>query len=357
VIDTPAAVVDLDRLERNLARWAVESARVGLASRPHVKTHKCVEIARRQLAGGAVGLTCQTLGEAETMADSGAADLLLPTNVVGTPKLERLSELLGRASVTVGVDDASLLPDLDEAARSSGGLLAILVDCDTGLGRTGVRTPEAAAELAGAVARHASLRFDGFITYPAPAEAVPFLEEAVARAHRAGLAPSVVSAGGTPSMWDCERLRPTVTEYRVGTYVFNDRNTVAADAATLDDVALTVRATVVSRPARDRAILDAGSKALSSDTGPDESYGLVLEAPASRIVKLNEEHAYVSLAREDDLELGQQVAVVPNHACVAANLFEEFVVVRGGDVVERWPIDARSRRARRVTARVEPLSA
>jgi D-serine deaminase-like pyridoxal phosphate-dependent protein len=134
-----------------------------------------------------------------------------------------------------------------------------------------------------------------------------------------------------------------VTEYRAGTYAFNDANTVAAGAAGLEDVALTVRATVVSRPAPERAVLDAGSKALAADVGADGGYGHIVEAPSSTIVKLDEEHAYVSLAPGESLELGQAVSVVPNHACVVANLFDELVVVRAGEVVDYWRVDARGK--------------
>ena len=138
-------------------------------------------------------------------------------------------------------------------------------------------------------------------------------------------------------MWSAAELRPLVSEYRVGTYVFNDRNTLATGAAALDEVALTIAATVVSR--RDgRAILDAGSKALASDTAEEGWYGLVLEAPGSRIEQLNEEHAYVALGASDELELGQQVRIVPNHVCVAVNLFDELVGVRGYEVQLRWPV-------------------
>lgn len=341
--DTPAAVVDVDRLERNLERWQAHCGGLGLANRPHVKTHKCVEIARRQTRLGAVGLTCQKLGEAETMVDAGLGDVLIPYNILGDEKLERLSQLLGRAAITVTVDDAALLPGLERAAANGGRALGVLVDCDTGLNRTGVQNPEQAAELAALVARCASLRFDGFLTYPTPPAARSFFAEAVERAARRGHPARIVSAGGTPSMWSCGDLLPIVTEYRPGTYAFHDRNTVAAGAATVDDVALTVAATVVSRPTTDRAVLDAGSKSLSSDAGPDPGYGLILEAPQSRITKLNEEHAYVSLAAGDSLELGQQVRVVPNHACVVSNLFDEFVVVQGERLVGRWKVDARGR--------------
>jgi D-serine deaminase-like pyridoxal phosphate-dependent protein len=344
-LDTPVPVVDLDRLDANLARWQAECDRLGLVNRPHVKTHKCVEIARRQLAAGAVGLTCQKLGEAEVMAGAGFIDLLVPYNLVGEAKLTRLTELLPQAAISVSVDDERLLPGLSEAAAAAGTELPVLVECDTGLGRAGVGSPYDAVALATAVARHESLRFEGFLTYPSLPGVVDFLAAAVDGARQAGLEVRSVSAGGTPSMWSCEHLMPTVTEYRVGTYAFHDRNTVAAGAASLDDVALTVRATVVSRPTAARAILDCGSKALSSDRGPDEDHGRIVEAPGSAIVALNEEHAYVEVAPGDSLELGRQVRVVPNHACVVSNLFDEFVVVRGDEIVDHWPIEARGRSA------------
>jgi D-serine deaminase-like pyridoxal phosphate-dependent protein len=336
-------VVDADRLDRNLERWQAYCDRVDLRSRPHVKTHKCVEIARRQVQLGAAGLTCQKLGEAETMVDAGFDDVLVPYNIVGAAKLERLAQLLERATIAVSVDDASLLPGLDRAASRSGRQLRVLVDCDTGLGRTGVARPDDAGALATEIVRHESLHFGGFVTYPALPAAREFLGAAAAGAERAGLEVDVVSAGGTPAMWSAGELRPVVGEYRVGTYAFHDRATVAAGAATLDEVAMTVAATVVSRPGDRRAVLDAGSKSLTSDLAPSPGHGVILEAPSSTIVRLNEEHAYVELADGESLELGQQVRVVPNHACTVSNLFDEFVVVRDGDVVDRWRVDARGR--------------
>lgn len=336
MIETPAAVVDLDRLERNLSRWQAECDRLGFVNRPHVKTHKCVEIARRQVALGAPGVTCQTLFEAETMVDAGIEDVLLPVNIVGTPKLDRLARLHARAQVTVAVDDSRLLPALAGAAGPRA--LRVLVDCDTGLGRTGVATPAAAVALARGVDATDGLQFEGFCTYPALPGAEPFLAEAASRVAADGLEATVVSAGGTPGMWDRASLRPTVTEYRVGTYAFHDRTTVAAGAAELDDVAMSVRATVISRAGEGRAILDAGSKALSSDPGPDEGFGTILESPGTLVTRLYEEHGLVDTGDLDPFELGRQVHIVPNHACVVSNLFERFVVVSGGAVVDTWPI-------------------
>ncbi len=338
-------MVDVDRLERNLRRWQAVCDRLGLANRPHVKTHRSVEIARRQVELGAAGLTCQKLGEAETMVDAGFDDVFIPYNLLGTAKLERLAALLRRATVRVSFDDSALLPGLSAAAKQAKAELGVLVDCDTGLGRTGVVDPARAVELAADAARTEGLRFDGFMTQPVLGESRSFLAEAVERCVELGLDVQTVSVGGTPTMWTAKALLPTVTEYRAGTYAFNDMNTIAAGAADLDDVALTVRATVVSRPAADRAVLDAGSKTLASDVGVDGGYGHVLDAPGSQVVKLDEEHAYVVLSAGDALELGQTVSVVPNHACVVANLFDELVAVRNGEAVARWRVDARGRSA------------
>jgi D-serine deaminase-like pyridoxal phosphate-dependent protein len=315
---------------------------IGVANRPHIKTHRSVEIARRQLELGAAGLTCQKLGEAETMADAGFDDLLISFNIVGSQKLERLAALLRRATVRVTFDDPALLPGLSDAARAAGVELGVLVECDTGLGRTGVSDPDRAATLAREADRRDGLRFDGFLTHPALPEALPFLTEAV---DRYGRDVDVVSVGGTPMLRNVKEMRPLVTEYRAGTYAFGDMNTIASGLGDLGDVALTVRATVVSTPAPGRAVLDAGSKSLAADVGADGGHGCILEALGSKIVKVDEEHAYVALAEQGSLELGQAVSVVPNHVCVVANLFDELLVARNGEVVERWPIDARGRSA------------
>ena len=243
--------------------------------------------------------------------------------------------------MTVSVDDEALLAGLAASVRGTSEL-GVLVDCDTGLARTGVATPERAALLAGAVARRDGLRFAGFLTYPAPDGALPFLRAAVALAAPPGL-PSTSSRRAARRRCGSDALRPTVTEYRVGTYAFHDRATVTAGAATLDDVALTVHATVVSRPAADRAVLDAGSKTLSSDPGPAAGFGTVLEAPRSTIERLSEEHAVLALDRADSLELGQRVRIVPNHACVVVNLADELVAAGSGREPRSLRVDARGR--------------
>ena len=341
-VETPAPVVDLDRLERNLARWQRRCDELGLDCRPHIKTHKCVEIARRQLELGAAGLTCQTIGEAETMAAAGFDDLLLTTNVLGDLKLARLARLLERATVTVVVDDLHVLPGLTQAAARSGRPLRVLVECDTGhagWASAHPARPPTSPLPSSAATRSLSAASSRIRSRPVRSSSS---RRPSTRRRGAGSRPAWCRSAGRPP---CGRstVRPTVTEYRAGTYAFHDRATVAAGAATLEDVALTVCATVVSRPTRDRAILDAGSKSLSSDRSAADGFGLVLEAPESTLVRLDEEHGYLELANGDDVDLGQQVRIVPNHACAVSNLFAEFVLMRDGELAGRWTVDARGR--------------
>ena len=344
-LDTPAIVVDLDRLEQNLERWQRYADDAGLANRPHIKTHKCIEIARRQLELGAAGICCQKLGEAEVMADAGISDILVPYNLIGSRKLGRLVHLLRRTQLRVSADDERLLPGLATAAAEAERDLDVLVECDTGFRRAGVGSPGAAAALAEAIEETRGLRFAGLLTYPCPPGSVEFLEQATKEARSRGLGVETVSAGGTPAMWHAADLTPVVTEYRVGTYAYFDRNSLDDGSASLDDVAFTVLATVVSRPGNGRALLDTGSKALTSDLSVSPGHGLIVEAPGSTIAQLSEEHGHVELAAGDDLELGQLVHVVPNHVCPVSNLFDELWVKRGEKIVDRYTIAARGRSA------------
>ena len=282
-VDTPAVVVDVDRLEHNLARWQAHCDAVGLANRPHVKTHKSVEIARRQVALGARGITCQKLGEAEVMADAGIDDILIPYNLIGASKLERLAALARRVEVAVSVDDERLSRGSRAQERRR-----VRSACSSSATRASVasawRAPRRRQHWPGRSSAGTGSASAASSRIPPRPGAVAFLAEAERRARAAGLDVETVSAGGTPTMWASGELRPTVTEYRVGTYAFHDRATVAAGAATADEVALTVRATVVSRPSAERAVLDAGSKVLTHDPCSEPGYGTILEAPGPRRV-------------------------------------------------------------------------
>src|SRR3954471_2006667 len=344
---TPAAVIDMDRVERNIARIQAACEAAGVANRPHIKTHKSPVLARLQIAAGATGITCQKLGEAEVMADAGIDDILISYNLLGEEKMARLGALQAKASMTVAADNPTVVAGLPQAAKLSGRALSVVVECDTGRKRAGVETPAEAIALARSIAASPGLRFAGFMLYPTEtgwAEAQRFYDEALAGVHAEGLEPTIVSTGGTPNLKNLGKLRGA-TEHRPGTYIYNDRMQVAAGVAGWDDCALNVYATVVSRAAPDRGILDAGSKTLTSDTGGGlDGHGLILEHPEARIAQFAEEHGFLDLrACNDRPKVGDVVRIIPNHVCVVVNMFDRFVTVRGDEIVGELPVAARGR--------------
>lgn len=345
-LETPVPVVDLDRVERNLRGMQDYCDRHGLRLRPHIKTHKLPEFARRQVALGAVGITCQKLGEAEVMAEAGLDDILISYPLIGPAKALRLAALARRLRMSVAVDNALALDTAAMAAAASRAEIGVLVEFESGANRVGVATPAEALDLARRIVASPGLRFDGLMTYPLGPAAAGFIAEARALFAGAGIAIPAVSGGGTPAFAQAHAV-PGVTELRVGTYVYHDRATVAAGAATLEDCALTVLATVVSRPTPDRAVIDAGSKTLSSDLVAPEAgrgYGLLLDYPEAVITRLNEEHGTVDLsACAVRPALGERLRILPNHVCVVSNLHDAVVTVRDGTVVGTLPVAARGR--------------
>ena len=343
-LDTPSVVIDLDIVERNVRRWQERCDRLGLINRPHIKTHKLVALARHQIAEGARGITCQKIAEAEVMADAGVEDILITYNIVGGLKLSRLAELARRCRVAVVADSEPVIDGLSASMAAAGLKLNVAVECDTGGARCGVQTPASALALAVAIERAPGLRFNGLMTYP-PAGgrkgSAAFLAEATDLCRRAGLAVDAVSSGGTPDMWLDDGLE-RVTEYRAGTYIYNDRSLVVRGAARPEDCALTVLTTVVSRPTSDRAIVDAGSKSLTSDLLGLEGYGAVRGYEAARIAALSEEHGHIDVsACEDRPAVGERVHILPNHVCPVSNLVDTVVLVRGDEVVALHTVDAR----------------
>ncbi len=341
--DTPVVTIDLDIMEANIRRLQAYCDAHGIANRPHIKTHKIPAIARRQLDGGAVGINCQKLGEVAVMLDAGIEDILLTYNILGEAKTDRLRTLATRARgrLSVVCDNAIVAHQLSGAFADAVEPLRVLVECDTGLGRNGVRTPAEALELAQTVARLPGLRFEGLMTYPIMQDTGPFFEATLTKLERAGLPAAVVSTGGTPVYTRAHEVSG-VTEHRAGTYVFNDRAMVAAGVATWDDCAMRIRTTVVSRPTPTRAIIDAGSKTLSSDLQGQTGYGRIVEYSEAKITRLNEEHGYVDLtACPTRPEVGEVVSVIPNHACAVTNLHEQLIGVRRGRVEVVWDVAAR----------------
>lgn len=345
-IDTPAALIDLDRVDANLTRAQAYADTHGLALRPHVKTHKLPRFAKRQVELGAVGVTCQKLGEAEVMADAGIVDILLPYNIVGPQKLARLRALAERVQLAVTADSAATVSGLAQTFEGARQPLAVLVECDTGMGRCGVQSAEDAVELARTIAASPGLTFKGLMTYPAAGQVetnAVWLRRAKQALIDANLAPEIVSNGGTPDLWRAHEVG-AATEHRPGTYIYLDRYQVDKGVGALEDCALTVLTTVVSRPTADRAIIDAGSKALSSDTLGQDGFGLVLGYPDAVIRSLSEEHGIVDLSRcAQRPVVGERLRIVPNHACVVSNLFDAVNLVSGDRLVEREAVAARGR--------------
>lgn len=343
---TPALVIDMDRVERNIARIQAACDAAGVANRPHIKTHKSPMIAKLQIAAGAKGITCQKLGEAEVMAEAGIDNILISYNLIGEEKMARLGALQAKATMTVAADNPTVIAGLPQAAKISGRPLSVMVECDTGRKRAGVETPAEAIELARSIAASPGLSFAGFMLYPTEtgwADAQRFYDEALAGVRAAGLEPAIVSTGGTPNLKNLGKLRGA-TEHRPGTYIYNDRMQVAAGVAGWDDCALNVYATVVSRAGPDRGILDAGSKTLTSDTGGLDGHGMILEHPEARIAKFAEEHGFLDLTRSNTRpNVGDIVRIVPNHVCVVVNMVDEVVMVRGDEILGTLPVAARGK--------------
>lgn len=344
-IVTPMPVVDEDRMDANIARVQVYMAAHGLAFRPHVKTHKIPAVARAQIAAGAIGINCQKVSEAEVFAAAGFDDILITYNILGPARLARLAMLNARvARLTVCADSAETVAGY---AGAFGGErpLHVLVECDTGGGRVGVQGPEAAVDLARAIAAAPGLRFAGLLTYPAPGGAAAverFLSATMASLAASGIACPMRSSGGSPDLFSAH-LVPSATEHRAGTYVYNDRAMVRAGHCTAEDLAMHVLATVVSRPTPDRAVIDAGSKALTADLLGFQDYGAVEGLPGARIVSLSEEHGVVDLSAVAGARpgVGDRLRIVPNHTCVVTNLFDRMVFHRAGRVSRVEEVAAR----------------
>ena len=346
VYGTPAVVIDLDRVDANIARLQATCDAVGVANRPHIKTHKSPELARLQVQGGARGITCQKLGEAEVMADGGLDDIMISYNILGEEKLGRLGALQRRVRMIVAADNPVTVSGLPRAAAIAGRDLEVVVECDTGRKRAGVETPNEAVELAKMIEASPGLRFAGFLMYPPEdgwQRTQTFLDTAKAGLRDAGLEAAIVSTGGSPNLPHIGELTGS-TEHRSGTSIFNDRMQVAAGVATLEDCALHVYATVVSRAGQDRGILDSGSKTLTSDKGNLDGHGYILEYPSARIAQFAEEHGFLDLSASNERPVvGEVVRVVPNHVCVVVNMVDRLITVRGDRIVGELPVAARGK--------------
>lgn len=354
-LDTPVLLVDLDRLERNIAEMAGIVQGGGKTLRPHTKTHKTPEIARMQVEAGARGLTVAKLGEAEVMADAGFDDLFVANEIVGETKIARLLALLRRARVRIGVDSIEVARPIGEAAGAQGLKVSVLIEVDTGLGRAGVRSPEEALELARFIADHPGLELTGIFTheghlYRAPEAERPRMAAQVASAMRSltaalkaqGTPVQEVSIGSTPGAVLLSG-EGGLTEMRPGNYVFLDRMQVQIGAPR-SSCALTVLATVMSLRGDGKIILDAGTKSLASDRLPTDSLlGEISAHPELAFVGVSEEHGHLEAQGPTNLRVGDKVRILPNHACTCVNMHETMVAYREEAIEAVWTIAARGK--------------
>ncbi|MFI6907719.1 alanine racemase [Nonomuraea sp. NPDC050394] len=349
-LPTPALLIDLAKLERNLADMAGLAASAGVALRPHFKASKCVEVARRQLGHGAAGFTCATMGEVEALLEAGIDDLVWAHQPVGPAKVR----FAVRTGVTVALDSVAAAEPLAAAARAAGVRQPYLLEVDTGMGRAGV-APAEAVRTAAQLERLGGLSLRGVLTHeghlmtylgdPGGREKAgrrvgETMAGVAADLRAAGHDCAIVSVGSTPGAASAPFV-PRVTEARPGTYVFYDGNQVALGTAEESRCALTVLTRVVSVPrGEDLAIVDAGLKAMSSDASVRGSgFGTVLGVSGVAFGKANEEHGYLTGA--GGLRVGSLVSVLPNHGCGVVNMWSGAYVVDDGFAVDRWPITGR----------------
>ena len=342
-LDTPFVTIDKAVMLNNIARLQGYADKHNILLRPHIKTHKSVYCARRQLDAGAVGITCQTLGEAEVMAQAGCDDIFISFNLLGERKHRRLKRLMRRARLRVSLDNQMVAQGLNDSLSGSDGMLEVVIECDTGMRRCGLCSPEEAVKLAQKVDDMAHLKLKGLMTYPLRNrvdEVAEWLKRARQLFAQEGLCCDIISGGNTPDMFR-QHLISVQNEIRCGTYIFNDSMMRATGVCDWPDCAARVHATIVSATEPGRAIMDAGIKTLSAEKGWLRNYGHIMEYPEAEIYRLNEEHGYIR--SKQPLTIGEEITIIPNHICVTMNLHDAAYIV-DGESAELIKIDARGHR-------------
>ncbi len=340
-LDTPALVCDLDVLDRNLAATAARCQEIGIPFRAHIKSHKIPEIAHRQIQSGAIGIVCQKLGEAEVMVAAGLRDILIPYNIVGQIKLERLTRLVRHATMTVALDSEETARGIADQANADGVTVRVIVELDTGGKRCGVQSPIEARDLARKIVRMPGLDFQGIMTYPSRLEAKPFLDETIELLRADGIPVATVSGGGTGHEAISKQIG--CTETRSGSYVWEGLTRVRT-SADLGPERCPVRVvcTVVSTPAPGRIIIDGGMKTFASY--PPKPYGYCVEYPEIQIYGMSVEHGHVDVsASSHRFRVGERLSFIPLHQGMCVNLHDELIGYRGERVEVIWPIVGRGK--------------
>ena len=357
-LETPAVVVDLDVMDQNLARMAAYCRKHQLLLRPHTKTHKIPELAKRQIESGATGITVAKIGEAEVMLEAGITDILIAYPIVGPRKASRLASIAERARITVSLDSEEAATSISEAVAKQGAKVEVLVELNVGFDRCGVSSEVEVLSLAKKIASLPGLEFKGLMFFPGHfgveaqqratlrAQVNELLDRVLEACAREHLPVSIVSGGSTPAAFESEMFHG-VNEVRPGTYIFNDRNTVGVSAASLNDCALSVLVTVVSTGVPGRAVIDGGSKTFSSDRYQAEDrlgFGLVKEDHAAQIERLSEEHGHMNISHSNrQYKVGDRLSVIPNHVCTTVNMHDEIYGIRGEQVEVVWRVEGRGK--------------
>lgn len=353
--DTPFVAVDLDVMERNITSMANIAKEAGVKLRPHTKTHKSPYIAKKQLEAGASGITVATLGEAEVMANSGITDILIAFPLVGKQKLNRFSRLLHHADVKVAFDDIVVGKEINEVGKYHGKKIPVYIDVDTGLGRMG-RTPEESVFHILEIAKLPFLEIIGLMSHTGHAykekteedilkvaiEDATLMHQTKVDLEKKGLHIPEISVGATATARFIKEI-PYATEMRPGMYVFNDRFVMSTGGAKEEDCAVSIFATVVSKPNDNRLIIDAGSKTLAADVFWHGGHGHIRGQENVVIKSLSEEHGTVEIHGQTNLAIGDVIEIIPNHICPAINLANEMYGFRNGMLERMVPISGRGR--------------
>jgi D-serine deaminase-like pyridoxal phosphate-dependent protein len=340
-LDTPAVVCDLDVMDRNLAAMAARCREIGIPFRAHTKSHRIPELAHRQMASGAIGICCQKLGDVEVMVAAGLKDILVPYNIVGPTKLERLTRLVRRASVTVAADSEDVARGLSEQAQRDGVTVPVLIEMDTGGRRCGVQSPEAAQALARTITRLPGVELRGVMTYPSRREAKAFLDEVRDRFRADGIPLPVISGGGTGHEAVSKEIG--CTETRSGSYIWEGLTRISSSAdLSPERCPIRVVCTVVSVPTPDRVIVDGGLKTFASY--PPVPYGHCIEYPEVKMMRMSVEHGHMDAsASSHRFRVGERLSIIPLHQEMCINLHDEVVGVRNGNVEVIWPVAGRGK--------------
>ena len=340
-LDTPTLAADMNVLEQNIDDMAAHCHQLGIPLRVHTKTHKVPEIAKLQVAAGSQGITCQKLGEAEVMVDAGLDNILIPYNIVGKPKLKRLTALVKRAQITVALDSEATATGISQQAVADGCVVPVIVELDTGSGRCGVQSPKAAQHLARQVMEMRGIDFRGVMTYPSNLRAKPFITETLDRLRQDGIPVDIISGGGTGSEAASKELG--CTETRSGSYVYEGTTRIGnSGMLSPERCVLRVIVTVVSTPTPERIIIDGGQKTFASY--PPTPYGRIIEHPEAKIYGMSVEHGHVDVSEcSHQFKVGEQLSVIPLHQGMTSNLHNELVSIRDGKIQEVWRIAGRGK--------------